>query len=105
MVGTSWNHRGKRGIYQKVQGSEVGKLSYEDLSTWEKIDLTRLNLKTSSSLIRTHNTDKRKLNQRSPYPNHSGYCVYVKRPVRDTLKWMNQVEEILDLLIEEIRDK
>lgn len=79
-------------------------MSFEDLLFSDKMDLLKVELKKSSSLIRNFNTDKRNKLTNSRYPSHSGYCVYVERPVRDSLKWMNIVEEVLDLLIEEIRE-
>lgn len=60
--------------------------------------LMLVNIKQYSTKIRTQNTTKKTKGEHYPIP--VGYAKAVTRPVKDILRWMAAVEDLLENLIE-----
>jgi len=65
----------------------------------EEIKSLNLNMLRLSAGIKT-NTFTRKQIGAEPYPLRAGYALGVRRPMRDLLKWVENVEETLYLIVD-----
>lgn len=72
----------------------------EILIDHETVRLLLALMKNKHKKISGHNFTKK--TKGSHYPISVGYSTQVRRPVRDLLQWMSNVEDLLELILEEL---
>ena len=68
----------------------------------EHLKILNVNMLSLSKGIRTNTFTRKKTEEH--YPLEVGYSYYVRRPMRDLLKWMDTVEETIYTLVDLLED-
>lgn len=64
----------------------------------DQLKILSLEMVSLSQTVRTHNRTRK--TQGKIYPIPTGYATAVRRPIRDLLKWMDNVEESIYLIVD-----
>lgn len=79
-------------------------MSHEDPDTMEDLKVLMAQIAGINSRIRSEATT-RKTRGGQKYPIQKGYAPAVRRPVLDIIKWMDKVELVLGVLVNDLEGR
>ena len=79
-------------------------MSHEDHNTMEGLKVLMAQIAGINSRIRSEATT-RKTRGGPKYPIQKGYAPAVRRPVLDIIKWMDKVELVLGILVNDLDER